>query len=70
MQTGHKAKRVVKRVKQLIPKVVEILQEMNNSKYFNKFDIKNAYQQNEHLPESYEKTTVSLHLLFWSATLF
>jgi len=57
----RQANRAIQRTRYPIPTVDEVLQEMNNSKYFSKLDIKNAYHQIELSPESREITTFTTH---------
>ena len=51
----------VNRERYCIPRVDEILQDLNQSKVYSKLNIKWAYHQLELLPESYEVTTFMTH---------
>ena len=51
----------VKRERYPVPTVDEVLQDLNNSKYFSKLDLNSAYHQIELDPESRDITTFAKH---------
>ena len=55
------ANMAVKREWYLIPTIDEVLQDLNQSKFFSKLDLDSAYHQTEVAPESRDITTFGTH---------